>query len=31
MPGFASAGAAIIPPAVPAAHDVPRIFSKSIG
>jgi hypothetical protein len=31
MPGLAPAGASIIPPAGPSAHDVPRNFSKSNG
>jgi hypothetical protein len=31
MPGLTPAGASIIPPAVPSAHDVPRNFSKSNG
>ena len=31
MPGFALAGATIIPPAIPAAHVAPQNFSKSIG
>jgi hypothetical protein len=31
MPGLAPAGAAISPPAVPAAHIAPPVFSTSIG